>query len=125
VHQRTDRPRLTQFLDLLGRRLRRPTRFYLVDGSVLIDLRLRPTTLDIAHAAEADEPIALSELEEAIRSLRQQLDLNIEPASPADFLPVPASALSQSQFVRQHGPLSVYYYLLPTHVIAKVARGSE
>jgi hypothetical protein len=56
VRQRTDRARLTRFLEALGRRLRRPVRFYLAGGSVMIDLGLRATTLDVDFVAEADDP---------------------------------------------------------------------
>ncbi|CAA9525271.1 MAG: hypothetical protein AVDCRST_MAG73-445 [uncultured Thermomicrobiales bacterium] len=121
----TDRTKLTRFLDALGRRLRLPIRFYLVGGSVVIDLGLREATLDIDYVAEADDPRAMVELERAIRELKDELDVNIEPASPADFLPVPASVLGRSRFVGQHGRVAVYHYHPPTLVIAKVARGLE
>jgi len=58
-------------------------------------------------------------------ALKNELDINVEPASPADFIPVPDSALSQSRYVGQFGRVSVYYYHLPSLVIAKVARGLE
>jgi len=125
VRQPTDQQRLRRFLHALGRRLRRPVRFYLVGGSVLIDLGLRAATLDIDYVAEADDPMALADLEVAIRALRDELDVNVEPASPADFLPVPRSVLDRSRYVGRHGPVSVYYYHLPTLVIAKAARGLE
>ena len=125
MRQRTDQARLRRFLEVLGRRIRRPLRFYLVGGSVLIDLGLRPATLDIDYVAAADDPAALDDLEHAIRALKHDLDLNIEPASPADFLPIPAYALDRSRFVGQFGSVSVYYYHLPSLVIAKAARGFE
>jgi hypothetical protein len=92
---------------------------------VLIDLGLRPTTIDIDFVAEADDPRALDELEQAIRQLKNELDLSVEPASPADFLPIPRSALDHSRFVETFGSLSVYYYDLASLVVAKAARGLE
>ena len=53
--------------------MRRPVRFYLVGGSVLIDLGLRAATLDIDYVADADDPAALAEIEQAIRA-QEQLD---------------------------------------------------
>jgi hypothetical protein len=67
----------------------------------------------------------LEELELAIRGLKEELDVNVEPASPADFLPIPPSVLDRSRFVERHGKVDVYYYHLPTLVIAKAARGLE
>lgn len=125
VRQRTDRQRLSRFLAALGRRLRRPVRFYLVGGGVMVDLGLRGATLDIDYVADADDAAALADLEEAIRVLKRELDVNVEPASPADFLPIPASALERSRYVGQHGPVGVYYYDLASQVIAKAARGLE
>jgi hypothetical protein len=100
-------------------------RLYLVGGSVMIDLGLRAATLDIDYVAQSDDPAALVELEHAIRALKDELDLNIEPASPADYLPIPAGALEWSRYVGQHGKVSVYYYDLASQVIAKAARGLE
>jgi hypothetical protein len=91
----------------------------------MIDLGLRAATLDIDYVADADDPAALAELEQVIRDLKNELDLNIEPASPADFLPIPSGALEWSRFVGQHGSVSVYYYDLASQVIAKSARGLE
>jgi hypothetical protein len=105
--------------------MRRPVRLYLVGGSVMIDLGLRSSTLDIDYVADADDPGAMTELEEAIRTLKNELDVNVEAASPADFLPIPTSALGESRFVGLYGRVSVYYYHLPSQVVAKVARGLE
>lgn len=125
MRPRADQARLRLFLRALGRRVHRRVRFYLVGGIVLIDLGLRGTTLDIDYAAEADEPQALGELELAIRALKEELDINVEPASPADFLPIPRSVLDQSRFVGRYGQVDVFYYHLPSVVIAKAARGLE
>ena len=89
--------------------MRHRVRFYLVGGIVLIDLGLRGTTLDIDYAADADEPVVLGDLEQAIRALKEELDINVEPASPADFLPIPPSVLDQSRFVGRYGPVDVFY----------------
>jgi hypothetical protein len=103
----------------------RPVRFYLVGGSVLIDLGLRGSTLDIDFAASADDPTDLADLERIIRTLKNELDVNVVPASPADFLPIPRTVLERSRYVGRHGWLDVYYYHLPSQVIAKAARGLE
>jgi hypothetical protein len=125
VRHRTDRERLTSFLDTLGRRLRRPVRFYLVGGSVLIDLGLRGTTLGINCSADADDPSALTDLERPIRVLKNDLDVNVEPASPADFLPTPRSVFGRSRYVGRHGQLDVHYDHLPSLVLVRAARGLE
>lgn len=125
MRQRTDRERLRRFLETLGKRLPRPVRFFLVGGSVLIDLGLRGSTVGIDYVASVDGPADLAELETAIRTLKHELDVNVESASPADFLPIPPTVLDRSRYVRRQGRLDVYYYHLPSQIIAKVARGLE
>lgn len=122
---RTDRAGLTRFLGALGRRMRRPVRLYLVGNTVPIDLGLRDATLAIDYVADADDPLALPELVQEIRTIMNELDRNAEPVSPGDFLPIPRSVLGRSRYVRQHGFVGVYYDHLPSQVIAKAARGLE
>ena len=91
----------------------------------MVGLGLRGATLHIDYVAVSDDPAALEDLERAIRGFKDELDVNVEPASPADFLPVPRSVLDRSRYVERHGQVGVYYYHLPTQVIAKAARGLE
>ena len=91
----------------------------------MIDLGLRSATLDVDYDADADDPAALEDLELAIRALKNVLDINVEPASPGNFLPVSPNVRARSRYVGRFGSLSVYYYHLPSLVIAKAARGYE
>ena len=119
------RDRLERFFETLGRSLRLPLRFYLVGGAAIVDLGLRPATLDIDYVARADNPEALRELERQLPRLKDDLDINVEPASPSDFMPVPEGAIERSTYVRSYGPVAVYHYDFPTLVLAKIARGAE
>jgi hypothetical protein len=94
-----------------------------VGGSVVIDLGLRQSTLDIHYVADADDATALSDLETAVRDLKIELYVKVNPASRADFLPIPRSALGSSRYVGRFGRLDAYYYDLPSQIIAKAARG--
>jgi hypothetical protein len=98
---------------------------YLVGGSTLVDLGLRDATLDVDYVAQADDQSALSDLERRLPRLKDELDVNVEPASPSDFMPVPAGALARSHYVRSYGPLAVYHYDYPSQILAKVARSAE
>ena len=120
-----DRQRIDRFFAALSQRLRLPLRLYLVGGSVLVDLGLRPATLDIDYVAAADDPRALADLERQLPKLKDEIDVNVEPAGPADFMPVPRRALDESRYVRSCGPVSVYHYHYPTLILAKVARAAE
>jgi hypothetical protein len=125
VREPAERARIDHFLRTLGRRLRAPVRLYLVGGAIVVDLGLRNATLDVDYVAQADDPRALDEFEQLIPALKNELRLNVEPASPGDFLPVPPNVLARGRYVRTHGNLSVYYYDLPSTIISKIARGTE
>lgn len=120
-----ERSRIERFLRTLGRRLHHPVRLYLVGGSIIVDMGLREATLDVDYVARADDSPAIEELERLIPILKNELQVNVVPASPADFLPVPSDTLTRSAYVRSYGNLHVYYYDLPTTAISKVARGTE
>ena len=120
-----DRARLILFLKALGESIRAPVRLYLVGGSVLVDLGLRETTLDVDYVAASDRPEGLGEVERALPRLKDELNINVEPASPGDFMPVPAGAFTRARFVGSYGLLSVYHYDYPTLVLAKIARSTE
>lgn len=118
-----DRDRLDAFLQALARTVRSPLRFYLVGGSVLVDLGLRSATLDVDYVARADDPRALSDFERELPVLKEQLDINVEPASPTDFMPVAANPLDHSRYMRSYGLIAVYHYA--SLALAKVARTAE
>lgn len=120
-----ERARIEHFLRALGRRLRHPIRLYLVGGTVIVDLGLREATLDVDYVVQADDIRALEEFESLIPELKNGLHINAVPASPADFLPVPADVLARSTYVRSYGNVHVYYYDLPSTIISKAARGAE
>ena len=119
-----DRERLDAFLRALGASGRSPIRLYLVGGAVMVDLGLRQATLDVDYVARG-EASALRELERALPKLKDELDINVEPASPADFMPIPDGVLDQSAYVRSYGQLAVYHYHYPSLTLAKIARGAE
>src|SRR4051812_19784399 len=102
-----------------------PLRLYLVGGAVLIDLGLRPTTVDIGYVARSERPQALQQFERLLPRLKDRLNVNVEPASPADFMPVSEGVLDRSRYMRNHGSMAVYHYHYPTLALAKVARLAE
>jgi hypothetical protein len=97
----------------------------LVRGAIAVDLGLGSSTLDIDYVVQADDPAAIDEFEQLMPTLKNELRVNSELASPADFLTVPPNVLERARFVRTYGNVSLYYYDLPSTVISKIARGAE
>ena len=114
-----DKPRLIRFLEELGRRTRTPTRLYLVGGASAVVEGWRDATVDVDFAAEPET----RELFEALPELKQQLDLSVEPASPAHFVPELPGWRERSVWLAAYGKLQVYHYDFVSQLLAKVERG--
>ena len=75
--------KLEQFMSALGRRVRGPGIIYLTGGSAALHHHWRSITIDIDIKPEP-EPAGIFE---AIASLKEELDVNVELASPDQFIP--------------------------------------
>ncbi len=122
--QPADRTRIDLFLRRLGERFRRPGRVYLVGGTTMVFEGLRAQSLDIAlmfDVAPADHDAMV----QAIRELKDQLALNVEEASPGDFIPLPVGFQERALFVGRYGQLDVFHFDLYSTALSKIARGTE
>ncbi|MGH2371856.1 MAG: DUF6036 family nucleotidyltransferase [bacterium] len=79
----------------------------------------RPTTIDvdIKIIPESDE------LLRAIPRIKESLSINVELASPADFIPVPPGWEERSRFIAHEGSAAFYHFDLYAQALAKVERG--
>jgi len=124
MRQRVDQQRIELFLHQLGRQFTKPGRVYLVGGTTMVYEGLRQQTLDIDLALEiADEDH--SAFIATVRHLKERLSLNVEEASPADFIPLPAGYRERSQFVGRYGQLDVFHFDLYSTALSKIERGTE
>src|SRR5438093_8361404 len=113
--------RVKRFMTALARGTKRPARVYLVGGATAVLLAWRESTIDI------DLKI-IPETDEILRSLprlKEQLEINIELASPDDFIPPLPGWQERSRFIRQEGKLSFYHYDFYAQVLAKIERRHE
>ena len=112
------------FLQSLGRRYTMPGRLYLVGGTTMVYEGFRQQTLYIDISFEvADE--YHSAFVAAVRDLKEQLSLNIEEASPAEFIPLPSGHRERSQCMGRYGQLEVFYFDLYSTALSKIERGTE
>jgi hypothetical protein len=124
MRQRVDQQRIELFLQQLGRRFTKPGRVYLVGGTTMVYEGLRQQTLDIDLALEiADEDH--STFIATVRELKERYSLNIEEASPADFIPLPLGYRERSQFIGRYGQLDVFHFDLYSTALSKIERGTE
>jgi hypothetical protein len=116
-----DPDRLRSVLEALGRACRGPGVLYLAGGATALLEGWRDATVDLDLRLDP-EPAGVFA---AIASVKEELQVNVELASPADFLPELPDWRERSPFVGRFGPVEVRHYDLRAQTLAKLARGFD
>lgn len=112
---------IEQFLIQVGR-TRQPGRLYLVGGAALVHRGIRPgQTLDIDIQVTVDP----ANLTAQIAQLKQKLNINIEFASPGDFMPLPTQWEMRSEFIKRYGQVDAFYFDWYSIALSKMQRASK
>lgn len=111
-----------RLLHALGRSGHAGDRVYLAGGASAVTIGWRATTRDVDLRLESDKPDALLR---AISALKDELDTNIELASPLDFLPEPAGWRDRSPYVGRYGAIDVFHTDFTLQALAKLERGLD
>lgn len=123
MRQNVTRADIDKFLAALGKAYRKPGRIYLAGGAALVHMGVRSgATLDIDVVIEADNE---DEMIITIRRLVDQMQINIEFASPADFIPVPSQWTAHSRYFGRYGKIEAFYYDLYSLTLSKISRGND
>jgi hypothetical protein len=114
-----DADRLRRFLSALAREAREETAVYLTGGATAVLLGWRDSTVDadILMVPEQDS------LFRALPRLKDELQINVEIASPAHFIPELPGWRERSLFIAREGRLSFYHYDPYAQALAKIERG--
>ena len=102
----------------LGRAVRSTGRVYFTGGVSAVLLGWREATLDVDLKADP-EPAGFFE---ALPQLKDAMDINVELASPADFVPVLPGWVERSVFIARHGRLEFFHYDFYSQALAKIER---
>jgi hypothetical protein len=111
--------RIRRFMRALGDSSRRETRVYLTGGASAVLLGWRETTVDVDIAIVPDR----DELFRVLPRLKDELALNIELASPSDFIPELPGWEDRSVFIAREGKVDFYHYDFHAQALAKIERG--
>ena len=114
-----DAERVEKFLEELGRAASKPVRVYLVGGATAVLRGWRDTTIDVDLKLVPDSDQLLRELPR----LKDKLEINVELASPDQFIPELPGWEDRSLFIRQIRKLSVYHLDPYSQALAKIERG--
>lgn len=103
----------------LGRNAEREVRIYFTGGAtaVLYGWRSATVDVDLKVVPETDA------LFRALPTLKEELSINLELASPADFVPELPAWESRSPFIQKEGNASFHHYDLYSQALAKIERG--
>lgn len=116
-----DPERLRKVLEALGRACRGPGVLYLTGGATALLEGWRDSTVDVDLKLDPEPEGVFS----AIARIKEELDVNVELASPADFLPELREWRSESRLVGRFGPIEVRHYDFRAQALSKLARGFE
>jgi hypothetical protein len=114
-----DAERIERFMKELGRFARGDMTVYLTGGSTAVLKGWRSNTVDVDMKMEPDR----DEVYRALQALKESLELNIELASPADFIPELPGWKERSSPIAREGRISFYHYDFYSQALSKLERG--
>ena len=119
MRELADAGRIRRFMQALGAAAHADARIYFTGGATAVLWGWRESTIDVDLRLVPEHDAILR----AIPQLKETLHINVELASPADFIPVPAGWEDRSPFVAQAGRLFFHHFDLYAQALAKVERG--
>jgi hypothetical protein len=114
-----DRDRVRRFMEQLAAEAHEDARVYFTGGATALLSGWRDSTIGVDMKLAPEQDVLLR----AIPRLKESLQLNVELASPADFIPVPAGWEDRSPFIVRLGRVSFHHFDLYAQALAKVERG--
>jgi hypothetical protein len=111
--------RLNQFMQELAKAARGPGKVYFTGGSTALLLGFRDQTIDIDLKLDPEPAGAF----EAIALLKNSLNVNVELASPDDFIPRDEDWRERSRHIASIGQVEFLHYDFSLQALAKLERG--
>jgi hypothetical protein len=119
MRSNVDPQKIEQLMKALGREARGSGCIYFTGGASALLYGWRSSTVDIDIRLDPEPPGIF----QAIAKLKQELDINIELASPQDFLPPLPGWRDRSVFIERQGSISFYHYDFTAQALSKLSRG--
>ena len=118
MRELADADRIRRFMRELGNAADADGACYLAGGATAVLLGWRGTTIDVDIELAPETEVLLR----ALSRLKDELRINVELASPSNFIPLPAGWVDRSPFVRREGRLSFYHFDLYSQALSKLER---
>ena len=118
-----DKAVIESFLQQLGKTFRKPARLYLVGGAALVHMGVRSgftqdIDVQVSGASEGDLIVA-------IQRMIERMQINVEFASPVDFIPLPRQWEAHARFVGRYGMIDVFYFDFYSIALSKMERSNS
>ncbi|MEG3844873.1 DUF6036 family nucleotidyltransferase [Microcoleus sp. herbarium14] len=114
-----DSQKIERLMQVLGREAQGSGCIYFTGGASALLIGWRSSTVDIDIRLDP-EPAGIFQ---AIAKIKQELNINIELASPQDFLPPLPGWRDRSIFIGKYGQISFYHYDFTAQALSKLSRG--
>jgi uncharacterized nucleotidyltransferase DUF6036 len=114
-----DAERIEKFMRALGRAATGEARVYFTGGATAVLNGWRPSTIDVDIRVVPEQDAIFR----AIQELKEQLQINVELASPDHFIPVKPGWEERSPFIARNGQISFHHFDLYAQALSKIERG--
>jgi hypothetical protein len=110
--------RVASFMKALGASVKTPGRIFLAGGASAVLLGWRSSTIDVDLKIIPDS----DEILRTLPALKERLEMNVELASPDDFIPALPGWQERSRFIAEEGRLVFLHYDFYAQALAKIER---
>lgn len=114
-----DRDRILRFMTALGAAATADARVYFTGGATAVLHGWRNSTIDVDLRVVPEQDAIFR----ALPQLKEQLQINVELASPDHFIPVKDGWEERSPFVAREGRVSFHHFDLYAQALSKIERG--
>lgn len=116
-----DAERIRRFMRELGSKAVEEARVYFTGGATAVLQGWRASTIDLDLKLVPESDALLR----ALPALKESLSLNIELASPDQFIPPLEGWRERSPSIAKEGKISFFHYDLYAQALAKIERGHQ
>jgi hypothetical protein len=114
-----DADRIREFMRAAGAAAAREGVCFFTGGATAVLVGWRATTIDVDVKLDPEQ----DELLRALPAIKDELGVNVELASPGDFIPLPANWEGRGISVRREGLLSFAHFDPYSQALSKLERG--
>ena len=114
-----DTEKIRRFMNALAQTTTTPVQVYFTGGATAVLIGWRASTIDVdIHLVPDDDRLL-----RGIPQLKDDLQINVELACPAHFIPELSGWQERSLFIDKEGTVSYFHYDFYAQALAKIERG--